>query len=918
MNFTKRDAAKLMLAAGAAGTLAGKAHAKAAASLGQVTVEWQTAPLALDTLRPRFKWTLIAPRRTRGLRQSAFRLTLTDEDNAPLFDTGRLNSSTMAWHPDSDLPLKPQTRYRYRLKVWDQDGQSLSAIGRPFATGILGTANAQGQWLAAKPDITPRHGIEGHWYHVDKPQPLPLFRKALRIQKPVRQAHLCVAGLGQYQLWIDGGKVSPDGLNGSWTSYDKRVLYDAYDVTDRLTAGDHWLGLALGNGFFNVETIDGRYSKFDGTFGRPQMWAQLRVRYSDGSEEIIASDATWQVRDSGTVYSSLYGGEDFDARLDDGRFDSGDWTQATLVKGPAGGLEGSTFRPMVLQSSLKPTSITTRGRAIVYDFGLNHSGRPSLRLRNVAPGTVIRLLPAELLGDTGLADQQSMVGGKERGYRGIAFTYTARGGKSEEWTPQFTYTGYRYLQIEGVDAAHIERLESHFLSNDVAKVGAFSCSDKRIELVHGLIDQALLSNSASVLTDCPHREKLGWLEQIYLNGATAMMNRDMIGVYEKMMTDIRDAQEPSGMVPTIAPEFTRFIDKAGKDTRFRDSPEWGAALILGSWAAYSLHGDAEILSRNYPAMIRRMAYLETRLGVDGLLDYGLGDWYDIGPENPGAAQLTSRRMTGSATFYAELATLARIARKIGMPDDVRFAARADALKTTMQRALFDPVGSTFDTGSQTAQSMALVLGLFPEAHRQTAMQVLTDDIRARNNHVSAGDIGFHYLVRALTDGGRSDVLHNMLTRTDKPSYLDQIAKGATALTEGWDAWREGSQNHFMLGHAEIWFYQGLGGLNIDFGRDSDPVILAPQPVAGIDDQAAAYQCHLGLIACRLRRTGSRWSLNAEVPPGISAKIILPTTTAVREGRTPLAAAKGVSSVQTTGAATSLIAESGTYDFSWRT
>jgi alpha-L-rhamnosidase len=917
VNFTKRDAAKLLIAAGTAGALPGKAHAAAPASVGRVTVEWQIAPMALDTLRPRFKWTLIAPRQVRGLRQSAFRLTIADEDSVPLFDTGRLASSVMAWRSETDLPLRPQTRYRYSLEVWDQDGRSLSAIGRSFATGLLAADNNQGQWLAAKADITPRYGIEGHWYRVDTPQPLPLFRKALRIQKPVRQAHLCVTGLGQYQLWIDDRKVSPDGLNGGWTNYDKRVLYDAYDVSEWLTTGDHWLGLALGNGFFNVEAVNGRYSKFDGTFGRPQMWAQLRVGYSDGSEEIIASDASWEVRDSGTTFSSLYGGEDFDARLDDGRFDSGDWTQATLVKGPAGGLEGSTFRPMVRQSSLKPKSVTTRDGAIVFDFGLNHSGRPSINLKNMAPGTVIRLVPAELLGDTGLADQQSMVGGKVRGYLGIAFTYTARGGKHETWSPQYTYTGYRYLQVEGVDTAHIESIESHFLSNDVAKVGTFSCSDTRIELIHGLINQALLSNSASVLTDCPQREKLGWLEQIYLNGATAMMNRDMITVYEKMMTDIRDAQEPSGMVPTIAPEFTKFIDKAGKDTRFRDSPEWGAALILGAWAAFSLHGDTDILSQNYWAMMQRIAYLETRLGADGLLDYGLGDWYDIGPNNPGNAQLTSRKMTGTATFYAELTTLARIARKIAKPNGGRFEARAEALKATMQQALFDPARSVFDTGSQTAQSMALVLGLFPDEHRHQAMQMLIADIRARNNHVSAGDIGFHYLVRALTDGGRSDVLHDMLSRTDKPSYLDQIANGATALTEGWDAWREGSQNHFMLGHAEIWFYQGLGGLNIDFGRDADPIILAPQPVAGIDDQGATYESHLGRIACRLRRTGSRWRLTAEVPPNAAARIILPTAKDVRENRTPLVAMKGVSAVLTTHDATSLIAISGVYDFTWR-
>ncbi|MBW8733782.1 MAG: family 78 glycoside hydrolase catalytic domain [Asticcacaulis sp.] len=919
MQISRREAAKALVVVSGVGALtAGSSVAAAANTAPRVRIEWQEQPLAIDMARPRFHWTLVAPAGVRGTRQSAFRVMISDDHGAAVFDSGRMAGKEVHFQPEADLPLRSQSRYHYKVQVWDGDGKAFPVTAGHFATGLMAREWNQGHWIAADENHPPRHAVEGRWYRVDRAQPLPLFRKTFAVTRAVALAHLCIAGLGQYDLWLDDRRLSPEGLNGAWSNYDKRVLYDAYDVTEALSQGDHRLAVALGNGFFNVEVLDGRYSKLDGTFGRPQVWLQLRIVYADGSEQLVATGTDWETRDGGTTYSSIYGGEDFDARRDDGRFGGNDWRPATIIQGPSGRLEGSTFRPMVLHSRLAPKAIAAiKPGLTVYDFGLNHSGRPAVRLVNVPAGTVVRLLPSELLMEDGTIDQQSMIGGSERGYRGIAFTYTARGDTVETWSPQFTYTGYRYLQVEGVDAGHIADVKSLFLSDDLATTGDIVCSDKRMELIHGLIRQALISNSASVLTDCPHREKLGWLEQIYLNAATAMMNRDMIRVYEKMMADIRDAQEPDGMVPTTAPEFVKFIDKAGRDTAFRDSPEWGAALILAAWSAFRLHGDTGILSSSYDAMTRRVAFLETRLGADGLLDYGLGDWYDIGPKHPGYAQLTSRKMTGTATYFAELTTLARIAGRIGKPDGDVFAQRAEALKRTLQTALFHPATSTFDTGSQTAQGMALVLGLFPEDHREKAMQVLVEDIRARDTHVSAGDIGFHYVVRALTEGGRADLLHDMLSRTDKPAYLEQISNGATALTEAWDSWREASQNHFMLGHAEIWFFQGLGGLDIDFSRDNDPVILAPQPVAGVDDQGASYRSHHGRIACRLRRTGSRWRMTAEIPPNVTAKVVLPTARVdVREGRAQVSKAHGIVSVQAVGQTLTLAVEAGIYEFSW--
>jgi alpha-L-rhamnosidase len=890
--------------------------------INALSIEWQSNPLAVDTLQPRFHWALAAvSRKVRDVRQTGYRLVIAERlgERRQILDTGLTRAADTSFRPAQPLPLKSQTRYVATLTVQDVSGTS-TKFASHFTTGLLSPSHVRAKWIAAEPDRDDHYqAIEGHWKHVDIAQPMPVFQKGFSLQRQPVQAHLVIVGLGQYQLLLNGKQVSPEGVNGGWTNYNKHVLYDAYDVTNRLSVGAHNLTVELGNGFFNVEAVKGRYSKLSGRFGQPQALVQLRLVYADGEEAWINSDASWQTATGGTTYSSIYGGEDFDVVQADRLFSNPHlWRPVNVVSGPSGALAASTFAPMILKRRLPPKSVNAAAPGgAIYDFGLNHSGRPRLRVTGAKPGTTITLIPSELVGADGGPDQASMAGGGEPGLRGIEFNYVCKGG-TEEWVPQFTYTGYRYVQLRGIPADAVV-LESEFLSDDLAEAGSFKTSDAKLQSVHGLIHQALLSNSASVLTDCPTREKLGWLEQIYLNAATTMNNLDAVRLYEKMCRDMRDAQEANGMVPAIAPEYIQFLDDKGQNTRFRDSPEWGAALTLATWYAFQRYGDTGILEQNYDAIKARLGYLETRLEADGLLNFGLGDWYDIGPDKPGYAQLTSLQMTGTATFYAELDVMAQISVRLERPEAVRYTDRARALKATLQARLFHAETSTYDTGSQTAQAIGLVLDLFPQDHRAKALELLVADIRKHSNHVTAGDIGFHYVVRALSDAGRSDVLYDLLSQTSKPSYLEQVANGATALTEAWDSWREASQNHFMLGHAEIWFFQGLGGLQVDHSRVDDiKVIIAPQLVTGIDRTAVTSQTLGGIFSCETRQSGGVAQVLVTVPAGQRAEIRLPFTDlrSVRENGLPLEGRPGITTKTSTAA--TVIVGSGTYAFAGHT
>ncbi len=879
-------------------------------------LEWRRAPLGIDTLRPRFTWTLAARSpELRSLEQRACRMIVGSSPAAvsagrgDIWDSGRLATAEPRAVPDHDLPLASQTPYWWAVQVWDDSGR-VSPFSEPaaFTTGVMKAADWRARWISDGPDwaasAEPPPAINRS--PPVRPRPMPLLRREFSIDKPLERAVLSLCGLGQHELRINGRRANASVLDPGWTDYRKTVLYDTLEVSHLLRAGRNALAVMLGNGFYNVEKYPGRYTKLVGSFGRPQLILQLRLSFADGTEELIASDGQWRTHSGPIVLSSIYGGEDFDARLepdgwDRAGFPDARWLPATEIHGSGGSLRAQGAPPITVARTLAPVACTIpRPGVLVYDLGENFAGRPAIAVRGPA-GRRIRLLPGELLDGQGLVSQRS---GNANPGDEVSFSYTLSGTGVERWRPRFSYYGFRYIQIEGAlpqelaGAGEPELLEvrGEFLHARLDTTGVLDTGNPLLQRVHALILQALLGNTFSVLTDCPTREKLGWLEQTYLNADTVFYNEDAVALYEKMLRDMMDSQLPDGLVPAIAPEYVAFLDADGANSAFRDSPEWGAAVVLSPWAAYCYTGDRRILETGYAAMRRYADYLTGR-AEGGLLDYGLGDWYDIGPKPPGESQLTSKALTATATYCRVLITLAAIARLLGKSTDARGYGRlAVQARRTLNARLFHPEAGSYDRGSMTANAMPLAIGLVPHCYRATVQDRLIADIRAHRNHVTAGDIGFHYVVLALMEADRGDVLYEILTRTDPPSYGAQLAGGATALTESWDANPQHSQDHFMLGHAETWLYGGLAGIRIDMHRDPEERIrIAPQPVAGIEAASARYDSALGMVASAWRKLSGKLLLHVEVPPGAKARIELPTSavTGIRESGIPLHRARGI-------------------------
>ncbi|MGO8759202.1 MAG: family 78 glycoside hydrolase catalytic domain [Terracidiphilus sp.] len=868
-------------------------------------------PLAVADAQPAFSWQLEATSPSvHGVKQSAYRVQVIAAGGnftAPggvLWDSGVVESDETAGIVYAGPALRPQHAYEWRVEVWDEQKH---ASGWSSAGHWRQAPEWHAAWIAA-------HQADNG----KEDEPLPLFRKEFALSHRVARAVLYASGLGQAELRINGHKVSSDELTPGWSDYRKTVNYDAYDVTALLGEGPNVLGAMLGNGMYRVLQTPGRYTKFVGSFGALKCAVQLEIEFANGGTAEIASDGTWKTAPGPVTFSSIYGGEDYDARLeprgwDRVGFDDRGWHAASVVDGPGGAMTPEIAPPIRVMREYTPVRVThPKPGVAVYDLGQNFAGWPKIAVEGPA-GAVVRLIPGELLDKDGLVWQRSSG-------RPQWFAYTLRGAGMEVWQPRFSYYGFRYVQVETRNtgaasrAVRVLRLSGEAVHSSSRQVGEFASSDELLNRIHALILRAIENNAESLFTDCPHREKLGWLEETHLMAPSMLYDFDFAGLYAATARNIADAQQgdgpKAGVVPEIAPQYVVF-DPAKYDM-FNDSPEWGSAAVLAPWAVYERTGNREFLAAQYGAMRAYAEYLGSR-AHGGIVDYGLGDWYDIGPGDPGFSKLTTAGVTATAIYFEDLKALEQTAAVLGRTEESRdYAEKAAAVREAFNARFFDAARHIYDKGSQTAQAMPLALGIVPEAERAAVLDALVKDIRAHQNHTTSGEVGYHYEVDALLDGGRSDVLADMLERTDAPSYGYILAQGATSLTEGWDA--SHSQDHFMLGSAEEWFYRGLGGINVDLSRNSAERLVLHPAVGKIAWVRVQYQSAIGEIESDWRRGAHETAYAFTVPANATATIVIDSAApgAATVNGAPAAKAAGVISARTEGGRMGLTAGSGKY------
>ena len=707
--------------------------------------------------------------------------------------------------------------------------------GRYYQGAVLKESKA----LWAKADTLSRRSI--------------ILRRSFKPWKTIKKAELRICGLGFYELTINNKKVGDAEFAPLWSDYDKSIFYNLYDVTSYLQLGYNEIQVLLGNGFYNEQ--GGRYHKLRISFGPPTLKFFLYVIYEDGMRERLLSDESWEWTPSPIVFNSIYGGEDYDARIE-----PIDWKPVVIQEAPKGLLRKQIAKPVKIMEQFPVKKTLRKDSVMVLDMGQNLAGYPEITVSG-KPGQYLKITPAETLTPEGLCNQ------KQTG-RPHYYTYILKGEGKETWHPHFSYYSYRYLQIEG-DIKVLKDIKSCFIYNSAQRIGEFECSNPLINDTHKLIDRAIRSNWQAVWTDCPAREKLGWLEQDWLNGEALVYNYDAQSMIEQTMQNIVDAQHEDGSMPEIAPEYTQFTGSWAKP--FQESPEWGGAIIALPMLYWQHYGDLSLAREYYEPMKRYINYLASQDSAY-ILKMGLGDWYDYGPGRAGFSQNTPMPLVATAHYYQWMCYMYVLAKQLGKGDEAyAFNQRAENIRQAFNREFYDAKRKTYGTGSQCSLALPLYLKLVPEKDYQAVLQNLIKDIHAHGDRLTTGDVGNRYLFYTLVKNGYRELLYKMLNHYDVPGYGYQIKKGQTTLTEQWNPDHGASMNHFMMAHIENLLIPDLLGIQ----RNGDLIEIAPHPVGDLTWCKGSTMSAQGKVSVSWKIKKDKFIMDIDIPEGGFADVYMP-------------------------------------------
>ena len=724
----------------------------------------------------------------------------------------------------------------------------------------------------------------------------PLLATEFDIEKKVNdRIVMYVSGLGLFEAYINGEKISDAYFEPGESHYGKRVYYQTYDITDNVNAGRNAVGLILGNGQYTNFTVnptmekDGeliephRYQKNDGGVfadginGMKKAIVKICVQSESSENTILVSDSNWLVTDSPITFQSWYGGEDYDATREIEDWcrtgaDRSSWSRAKLMKAPKGELYPKDFNSIRIVERIAPKDIWQIDNGYIIDFGKNGAGFFEMKLEGMTDkerGRKIKMLPCEELGDDGHADQRSCTQSwSERKRCEISDSYIIKGNDKETWQPRFVYHGFRYLEVTGFP---YEPTKDSFtycvlrMDNDVT--GSFETDHKVLNAIAKITDRSIESNMFNEFTDCPQIEKLGWLETTHLMFHSMAFGWDIQNWIRKIVRDMVDSQEENGYVPAIAPEYHRIIG-------LHQDPNWGGACIMTPWYYYEFYGDSSVLQLAYEMMKKYLKHLEA-YEKDGLLtNYAqMGDWGEIGERTPII-------LVENCAYYLLTKTVAKTAKVLENYEEAeKYFAKAEDVKTAFHNneECYNAEKCMYGNGSQSSWGCVLFSGIVYDGNVDVAVSGLVDAVERNDFNLSSGEVGLKQVFFVLNKYGKDDVIYKMVMNDKQPSYKYFIDKGLTTLPEYWnyeEPWigMVRSRNHAMMGHVKEWFYRGILGIRA-VKADFSEVIIRPYVAEGMTHAKGEFVCGYGRIAVEWKVVSEEsMSIKVSAPDAVKVHI----------------------------------------------
>lgn len=819
-------------------------------------------PLGIDAANPRFTWRFDGVKG--DFHQQSYQIEI-DTDSlrlvkgkAGVWVSPRTESRLPLAVYSGDVSLKSHTRYYWRVISWDRGRKVTSAVSS-FETAKMGRDDWQARWISDGQD--------------KEVEAAPLFRKQFSLDKGVRSARVYVSATGYYELFINGLRVGDHHMDPGFTHFDKRVLYVTYDITELLREDDNAVAAALGNGFYNCQSRASWAFESARWRARPSMLCELRLTLDDGSEVVVATGDDWLTSTGGYTYNNIYSGDKYDARLEEpgwngASFDDSRWSPAQIVASPAPLLVAQNMPAIRPVEEIRPVALKSFGDTIhVFDMGRNISGVCRLAVRGES-GTTFTLQHGELLKANGRLEPGNIDVYYHPDKSGEVFqtdVFTLRGtGRDEVFAPQFTYHGFRYVEVKSDRPVRLtaDNLTGLFMRTAIPQVGSFSCSNPLLNKIWNATMLSYQDNLHSIPTDCPQREKNGWTADAHVAIDLALLNFDGITLYEKWMNDFIDNQRADGTISGIIPTDTwGYGDWPG--------PVWDAALFIIPNALYNYYADMQCIERLYPTMERYLDYLKTKEKEDGTLDIGLGDWVFYRSQTP-------TDYTSTLYYYLDYKLMARFAELTGH-DAGPYRAKADELCRLVNRKFFNDATGIYANGTQTAQGLALYLGVVPEGKEQLVADNLHRVVSDNDFFLDFGLLGSKSVPAMLTRYGYVDDVYRMVTKTEAPSWGYWVeTQGYTTLAETWTLspeFRDASLNHVFMGDISAWMTNCLAGINYDEEAPGwQSIRIRPYFVGGLDWVEGEYNSPAGTIRSAWKRDGDKVSLSVTVPCGCEATV----------------------------------------------
>lgn len=642
------------------------------------------------------------------------------------------------------------------------------------------------------------------------------FRKEFEIKEEVLKAELLVCALGLGVCTLNGKRVGDDVLSTPFTHYDKRLIYQNYDITD-LVSEKNAIGLFVGNGFYcdNMSCWEDVSAPWK---DNPKVAAVINITFESGETQSIPTDKSWKCTTGASVYNHMRQGEIFDARImplgfDSYGFDDSGWSEVKYTYEPGGILEPMEMPPIRIIRELEPV----RKIGDTYDFGENISGWAKIRVSGER-GQEISVSYDETIDDNGnlygnvnrfiVLEKLPKLGNKD--------IFICSGREKEEWHPEFCYHGFRYIKVE--NAPEDFKIIAQVVHTDLKKIGNFRCNDEMLNKIHDASVRATLTNYHGIPTDCPHREQNGWTGDAQLSSNQALMNFDIADAYKKWMKDVRDTQRPNGQVSAIAPN-------AGWGYNVFSGPAWDCVLFVIPWNVYVYTGRTDLLAEGWDAMVRHIEYME-RMSENYIVDYGLGDWC-----TPDITKMCPVKITSTAYFYYCSVLMSKIARVLGF-DDTRWCELAQNIRKSWRSVFWQNEG--FEK-YQTFYACAIYFGLLNEDEIPIAAEKLMNLVVENDYHIDCGVLGTKCIFSALSDNGYIDTVYKMVTNPTAPSYAYWILNGCTTLCENWLP--TDSRNHHMFSEVDNWFYRYVGGIRIT----EEGVIIQPYMLEAVSEVDVSFE-----------------------------------------------------------------------------